>query len=322
MRVRFLFCLIALGALAGCGGKKNTAVKEEKPVTVDDFLKTFPPIKVPYVFSDSTLVKRSPDSLHLRLSAWKQLIPDSVYTRYFKGQEGLRLYAVGKVEDKEKRRYALIKAISASGRTGYLFYFDKSNKYGGGMRVVEADDNNRTRSYGKLDNRLNVALVTETRKAGGFTAISESIYGLSDEGGFALIMTNSNEESADRKVYNPIDTLPRHFRWSGDYGAGKNNIISLRDGVTAREYRFFIHFVNTDGDTPCKGELRGVAEVTGDGKMKYTDRAGGPCGIAFSIDGNELTIREVGGCGAYRDATCFFEGNYVKKKSPKPKKKK
>src|ERR1700744_3601031 len=186
MRVRFLFCLIAVAVLAGCGGKKNAAGEEGKTVTVGEFLKTFPPIKGPHLFSDSVLLKKSSDSLHLRLSAWKQLIPDSVYTRYFKGQEGLRLYAVGKVEDKDKRRYALVKAVSASGLTGYLFYFDKSNKYGGGMRLVEADDDNRTRSYSKLDNRLNVSLVTETRKPGGFTAVTESIYGLSDEGGFSL----------------------------------------------------------------------------------------------------------------------------------------
>jgi hypothetical protein len=307
--------------MAGCGGGKKKGAPQEAPVTVEGFLKPFPVIKVPFIFSDSTLVRKTPDSLRLRVSAWKQLIPDSVFDSDFGAQDGLRLFAVGKLQDKERRTYVLVKAVSNQGRTGYLFYFDKSNKYGGGMRLVEADDDTHTRSYGKLDSRMNVSMVTETRKAGGFTAVRESIYGLSDEGGFALIMTNSNEESADRKVYNPIDTLPRHFRLSGDYGSGKNNIVSLRDGVAPREYRFFIHFIQEDGETPCKGELKGVAEVIGDNKLKYTDR-GGPCGIEFRIDGNELTLREVGGCGAYRDATCFFEGNYVKKKSPKPKKKK
>ncbi|TDW96284.1 hypothetical protein [Dinghuibacter silviterrae] len=321
MRVRSLVCLVALLVMAGCGGGKKKLAPGEVPVTVEDFLKPFPQIKVPYIFSDSTLVRRSPDSLRLRVSSWKQLIPDSVYDENFGGQTGLRLYAVGKIQDKERRTYVLVKAISGQGRTGYLFYFDKANKFGGGMRLVEADDDTHTRSYGKLDNRMNVALVMETRKPGGFTAVRESIYGLSDEGGFALVMTNSNEESADRKVYNPIDTLPRRFRLSGDYGAGKNNIVSLRDGVTPREYRFFIHFINEEGETPCKGELKGIAEVTGDNKLKYSDR-GGPCGIEFHIDGNELSIREVGGCGAYRDVSCFFEGNYIKKKSPKSKKKK
>lgn len=322
MSLRSFFCLVALLAMAGCGGgKKKAAEGMEVPVTVDAFLKTFPPLKVPFVFSDSTLIKKSPDSLRLHVSAWKQLIPDSVFAANFGGQEGLKLYAIGKVVDKQKRKYVLVKATSTQGRRGYLFCFDKDNKFSGGMRLVEADDDTHARSYGKLDNRMNVSLVTETRRPGGFTAVRESIYGLSDEGGFALIMTNSNEESADRKVYNPIDTLPRRFRWSGDYGEGKNNIISLRDGASPREYRFFIHFVNQDGETPCKAELRGVAEVTGENKLKFTER-GGPCGVEFHIVENELSIREVGGCGAYRDATCFFEVNYVKKKSPKSKKRK
>lgn len=320
MRVRFLFCLVALLALAGCGGKKKAQGKEA-PVTVDGFLKPFPPIKVPYTFGDSVLLKKTPDSLRLHVSAWKQLIPDSVFDADFGGQQGLRLYAIGKITDREQRKYVLVKAISDKGRTGYLFYFDKANKFGGGMRLVEDDDDTQTRSYGKLNSRLDVSLVTETRKPGGFTAVRESIYGLSDEGGFALIMTNSNEESADRKAYNPIDTLSRRFHFSGDYVAGKNNIVSLRDGAGPKEYRFFIHFVNEDGETPCKGELKGVAEVTGDNKLKFTDR-GGPCGIEFRIAESELSISEVGGCGAYRDATCFFEGNYIKKKAPKSKKRK
>ena len=317
MRVRFLFGLLMVGLLAGCGGGKKKDAAEE-PVTVEGFLRPFPAVKLPYVLNDSTLLKKMPDSLKLSLKSWKSVIPDSVYIKYFSDKQGLRIYPLGKVTDQNKGKYVLIKAVSNEDRIGCLFYFDKKNKYKGAMEIATADDDAHVHSYGRMDSRFNISLVTVIHKPGGSTVVKESTYGLADDGSFTLIMTNSNEAVSNRKLYNPVDSLPRRFKWSGDYVAGKNNIVSLRDGVVPREYRFFIHFVNEDAS--CKGELKGVAETMGEGRAKFTER-GGPCGIEFHMSDNRVTIREVGGCGAYRDVSCFFEGTYVKKKLQKIKKK-
>jgi hypothetical protein len=303
--------------LAGCGGGKKK-LNQEEPVTVDDFLVPFPSIKLPYILNDTLLRKKNSDSLKLSVHAWRTMIPDSLYAAYFADKPGLRLFAIGKVIDRNKGKYIFIKAVSAGEASGYLFYFDRKNKLGGSMRMATADGNAHEKSYGKIDNQFNISLVTEIYKPGGTNIVKESSYGLSDDGVFTLIMTNTNAAVSERRVYNPIDGLPRHFKWSGDYVSGKNNIVSLRDGVVPKEYRFFIHFVNEDAGG--KGEVKGVAEVLGENKLKFTDRDG-PCGIEFRFADNRVTIREVGGCGAYRDVSCFFEGTYTKKKPQKIKKK-
>lgn len=317
MRFRYFFCVLVLALLMGCGGGKKKINKEE-PVTVEDFLKPFPSIKLPYVLDDSLLRKKTSDSVKLSLHAWKTIISDSLYNAYFEGRPGLKLYAIGMMVDHNKGKYVLVKALSATVCNGYLFYFDRKNKLEGSMLMASMDDDAHERSYGKIDNRFNISLVTEIYKPGGTNIVKESSYGLSDDGVFTLIMTNTNAAVSGRGVYNPIDTLPRHFKWSGDYVTDKNNIVSLRDGVVPKEYRFFIHFVSDDAS--CKGEVKGVAEVLGESKLKFTERDG-PCGIEFRLSDNHVTIREVGGCGAYRDVSCFFEGTYTRKKQQKAKKK-
>jgi hypothetical protein len=243
-----------------------------------------------------------------------------MFETWFGDAQGLHLYAIGKATDREKGKYVLIKAISAHGRDGYLFYFDAKNECKGGLKMVsEDDDDEHTNSYARLDKNLSITKVQELKKAGDITAIRESVYGVSDEGVFALLMTNSNEEVLDRKPFNPIDTFPRRGKWSGDYVGEKNNIVSLRDGTGPKEYRFFVHTVNDDGT--CKGEIRGSAEVIGDNRLRFSER-GGTCGVEFRFSENHVTIREVGPCGAFRGPSCFFEGTFVKKKVSKPKKKK
>jgi hypothetical protein len=318
MRVRFLLPLLVLALMVSCGGGKK---KKEAAATVPvgDFVKIFPIVKLPFTFSDTVLARKSPDSLKLSKITWRQLLSDSLYDAYFGDESALRLYAVGKVTDKQKGNYLLVKAISDQGRSGYLFYFDRHNKLMGSLTLVTTDDNEHTLSYGRLDNKLDISVVTQTRKAAGLTVVKENVYGLAEDGTFALMMTNSNDETLAKKVFNPIDTLSHRFKWSGDYVGAKSNIVSLRDGAGLKEYRFFIHFVGEDGT--CKGDLKGVAEITGENKVKFTERSG-PCGIEFRFDDNHVTIREVGGCGAYRGVNCFFEGTYVKKKAPKTKKKK
>lgn len=323
MRVRALFSLLVLALLVSCGGgkkkKETPAAPVEAPVSVGDFVKIFPVIKAPFIFGDSVLSKKTPDSLKLSRRSVRQLLSDSLYSSYFGDDASLRLFAVGRITDKAKGNYLLVKSVSDQGKGGYLLYFDKHQKLSGSLPLVNEPAGTHTMSYGKLDAKLNISVVTQSIKAGGFKVIQENAYALMDDGTLALMMTNTNDESPGKKVYNPIDTLPHHLKWAGDYVQEPNNIVSLRDGPNSKEYRFFIHFTSEDGS--CKGDVKGVAEVTGTDKARFTERVG-TCGIEFKFSDNRVTLREVGGCGAYRGMNCFFDGSYTRKKLPKGKKKK
>jgi hypothetical protein len=323
MRVRVLFCLLVVGLLTACGSgkkKKETPVAPvEAPVSIGDFIKIFPVVKTPFTFGDSVLSKKTPDSLRLSRRSVRQLISDSLYSSYFGDDPSLHLYAVGKIADKTKGNYLLVKSVSDQGKGGYLLYFDKHQKLLGSLPLVTASNGEHTLSYGKLDAKLNISVITQSIKAGGFKVIQENAYAFMDDGTLALMMTNTNDESPAKKVYNPIDTFPHRYKWAGDYIEEPNNIVSLRDGPNAREYRFFIHFTSEDGT--CKGDVKGVAEITGENKIRFTERVG-TCGIEFKFSDNRVTLREVGGCGAYRGMNCFFDGSYTRKKLPQRKKKK
>ena len=132
MRVRVLFCLLVVGLLTACGSgkkKKETPVAPvEAPVSIGDFIKIFPIVKTPFTFGDSVLSKKTPDSLRLSRRSVRQLISDSLYSSYFGDDPSLHLYAVGKIADKTKGNYLLVKSVSDQGKGGYLLYFDKHQK--------------------------------------------------------------------------------------------------------------------------------------------------------------------------------------------------
>lgn len=313
MRLRFVFYGLALMVLAGCGSKKKKPSDEN--ITVEDFLGFFPSVPLPYQLNDSVLQRKEPDSLQLSVKAFHAFVPDSVYLVYF-GQKDPLLYPVGRVTDRRKGNYLLLKSKLGKQGRGYLFYFNSKNKYVNSMLLAKSDDDPKRMEYGRIDNKYNISHITEVQRPGGFLALKELIYGLTTEGDFALIMTNSNEEIAEKVIVNPIDTLARKNKWSGDYLTDKKNFVSVRDGINVKEYKFFIHFSKSEG--ACSGELRGTAELLGENKLKFTDRSG-PCGIEFNFTGTRVSIREVGGCGSYRDVSCYFEGSYPKKKESKPK---
>ena len=318
MRFRSLVWIPALLVSVGCGhGKKTPA--GVNTVTVEGFLETFPTIKLPFTVGDSVLNRKAPDTGRISLHSWRDLIGDSSYRHLFRDLPALRLYPVGKAGLRSRGSLVLLRGISGHYRAVYAFFFDKKNRFVSAIRAAWAGENPMETTFARIDNEFNVMVTTDTRRPGSTTLVRERAYGLSEQGIYALLMTNSNEEVTGRAVYNPIDTFPRRNRWSADYTAGKGNIVSLRDGAGTREYRFFIHFVSDDGT--CTGELRGVADVTGPDQARFTERRG-PCGIAFRFDDNEVTIREVGGCGAYRGVNCYFEGNYERRKAPKAKRRK
>jgi len=130
---------------------------------------------------------------------------------------------------------------------------------------------------------------------------------------FMLVMTDSLGDEAE--LINPIDTLSRKYKYAGDYGSGKKNIISIRDDSHPERVQFFIHLEDKNSD--CSGELRGEGIITSGNTFEYR-KAGDPCVLLFSFTKNSLKLSEVKGCGSRMGALkCSFNGNYPKKKETK-----
>ncbi|RYY15398.1 MAG: hypothetical protein EOO04_28690 [Chitinophagaceae bacterium] len=130
-----------------------------------------------------------------------------------------------------------------------------------------------------------------------------------------LIFTEPNEDIIEN-VINPIDTLPRKNKVSGDYVINKTNFISIRDGKDPSHISFFVHF-EKDNST-CNGELKGAARFISPTTAQFKE-SGNPCTIQFDFKGNIVTMKEMEGCGSYRDIKCFFDGKYPREKESRQK---
>ncbi len=53
------------------------------------------------------------------------------------------------------------------------------------------------------------------------------------------------------ELINPIDTFSRKNKYAADYGTGKMNLVSIRDGRKNDQLTFFIHFEKNNG--ACTG---------------------------------------------------------------------
>ena len=126
-----------------------------------------------------------------------------------------------------------------------------------------------------------------------------------------MAVTNTNEDLSNEILGNPIDSLFRKNKYSGDYSTDKKNLVSIRDGRTDKTLHFFIHFSKRQGS--CVGELKGEADWVNKNLAVFRDNKS-PCIIEFRFDKNQISIKETGGCGSFRDIKCTFEGSYPKVK--------
>ncbi|MGE5108242.1 MAG: hypothetical protein ACM3H8_11900, partial [Sphingobacteriales bacterium] len=210
--------------------------------------------------------------------------------------------------------FLFIKSVAA-GKKGYVFCFTSKLEYINSKEIAETDKDPNYRRYCEVNKNMNFKIVEE-KKVGDHFDIKEDNFFLDNSGQFRTAVILSNKDLSDVVPTNPIDTLPRKNKYSADYAQDKKNIVSVRDGATAKDFFFFIHFSKQNGD--CTGELKGKAEFVAANKAVYTDKTG-PCKIIFIFSAKNVSIREEG-CGSYRGITCFFEGTYLKKKEPvKPK---
>ena len=312
-RILLVLCVLAWIAV-GCKDNKKTSLTGEEPVEVTDFIEFFPVIKLPVVVADTTLTKKISDSLLIAYSVFTQFVPDSVLKKDFNNAKP-KLYPLGRVKEKGRETYLFVKAVQGTKRVGYLVTFDNNEKYLNTLRLVRTGDN-YTQVYGSLDKKFQITTYRERRGAGELI-FKRNIYIYNNASNdFTLILTEPNDDITE-DVLNPIDTLSQKNRYTGDYPANKRNFISFRDGKNSSEILFFTHFEKSKGE--CVGELKGVARFVSSKKAVYKE-AGNPCTLEFTFTTSSVYMKEVEGCGSFRDIRCFFEGTYPKKKN-KPIKK-
>ncbi|MBS0027879.1 hypothetical protein ACTJJ0_04380 [Chitinophaga sp. 22321] len=311
---RFLLLLLAIGVLAACKSKKKSG-KGDEPMTFEDFQALFTPGNLPYKLTPDTLQLKLADSLSLDTAAIK-FLPDTLTKGDFTRNEPVKYFPLqripGSVVD-----YMTVKAAGRAQSVGYLCFLDKKGKYMSRIRVANTGSADGTLMSLQIDSKNVIKISSEKRLSGSRSALREDFYMVNADGTVTLIMTNSNGPTNAGQIFNPIDTLPRKHKFSGDYTSGDMSIVSIRDGEDAKSFQFFITFSKDNGS--CKGELSGKGHYLAGNRGEYKDKESS-CGISFQFSAGRVNIREIGGCGAYRGIKCFFEGGFVKKAEKKKKK--
>jgi hypothetical protein len=310
--------ILAIPLVLACGHKKSS--NDSGVMDVKDFFKLFRAVKLPYTLGDTSFNKLSRDTPIIGPDLLSHFIGDTILSKQFANVKP-KIYPAGRVEVKRAETYLFAKAIGGQKKVAYLFTFDKDDIFKAALPLIVSDNDPETSQSASMDSKYTISINSQRRKSNGDLAYKKEAYVYNSIGAYTLILTETNEDvAATSEIINPMDSLPRKNKLSGDYVADKRNFVSMRDGRHISQLRFFVHFEKEKGT--CKGELRGEANLTSPNVAVYREN-GDPCVLQFTFGTNNVSMKEVQGCGNYRDIKCFFEGTYPRKKEkPKPAKKK
>lgn len=308
----FTLTIILLAIFSACGEKEKEVKKEV--ATVKEFVALFPQTELPLTFSDSVLALPGNDSFLIEPAVYQRFVPDSLYPSVFDTATA-KIYPIGKFGNLKEETYLLAKAVLKNKRAIFLSAFDKNDQFIAGMPVLSNTDINRGNERIMIDARLNITREVTRQQGVEGQKKGQDVYALNKAAKtFMLIMTDSLGAAATELV-NPIDTLPKTQKFSADYGEGKMNLISVRDGQREGRFVFFLHLEKQN--KKCIGELKGEAVFTAPNVAEYR-QGGDPCILQFTFTNNGVAIKEVEGCGSRMGALeCTFDGNYPKKKIAK-----
>ncbi|HMU46938.1 MAG TPA: hypothetical protein PKC72_11245 [Chitinophagaceae bacterium] len=311
---RYFVVLALIILFAGCKQKKKPSLAGEEPVEVSDFIEFFEPLKLPYQADDTLFRKKENDSLLISYKVLTQFVPDSFVSKTFGKNNKPKSYAVGRITTPEKLNYILVKMISTSKKMLMLMTFNKQNNFIAGMPVLQPDQLSATSQSISIDRKFAIIKTITRKNPDGSISEGKDVYALDAASGtFSLVMTDPLEDKTE--LINPIDTLPRTFKYSADYSSSKTNLVSVRDGRSPGKIRFFIHFEKNNGD--CTGELKGDAYFIKPNIAEYR-QGGDPCVLHLIFSSSAVTLKEIEGCGSRRGLECSFNASFAKKKNPKP----
>lgn len=286
------------------------------PLKAEDFISAFPKIAGSFLIADSNLTKKA-DTTKIGYKALIQFIPDSAVNIYVGKDKKAIIRPIGIIE-KEKENYLLINFTRQKKTTSVVFVTDKKISYLASKELLSNEKSGGYYRFVSINREPTFVINREKALPDNSLKFTRSGW-VYNEGIFMLVVTDSNEDPEKTAVINPIDTLPKLNKFSGDYVKNDKNYISVRDGKDGNNYLFFIHFEKDKG--ACIGELKGEFKLKTSSTAQYT-QSGDPCIIDFRFEGNNIAVKEQGSCGNHRGIKCFFDDSYRKKREPKTKKKK
>lgn len=308
--------VLLLLMILGCKEQKLD-LSGEVPIKINDFVAVFPTITPPFIVADTNLSK-SGDTILIGTKALLQFFPDSSLTTIVGKTRKLIIHPVGKIE-KEKENYYLLRfsVPKKNSRLG-VFVTDKKNNYLASKELLRTDNEDGYVHFVSINREPTFLISQEKFGKENTLQFSRTGWVYNSAGLFIVVINDSNEDPKKTGIINPIDTLPKKNKYSGDYVQDKKSYLSIRDTKKANTYLFFIHFEKNEGS--CTGELKGELTINSSGKAQYKAN-GDPCVIDFRFEGREVSFKEQGSCGNHRGIKCFFDDSFIKKKEPRiPKK--
>jgi hypothetical protein len=309
--------LLLLVLVWGCKEKK-VDLSGDAPVKVGDFVAVFPKVTLPYAVADTNLSKAG-DTITIGYKALIQFFPDSAVTLLTGKNKKTTIHPVGLIE-KEKENYLLVKFTGPHKQMRLaVFVTDKKNKYLASKELLQTGNEDGYIHSVNVNREPTFIISKEKMGKDNNIQFTRAGWVYTNDGVFMVVINDTNEDPLKSAVINPIDTLPRKNKFSGDYVQDKKNYISIRDTKKPNVYQFFIHFEKNEGS--CTGELKGEFTMKDAATAIYKEN-GDPCVIDFRFDGNEITLKEQGSCGNHRGIKCYFNDSFTKKKEPRGSKKK
>ena len=310
---RYLVLLLILFTLACKNKTASSTPNTNEPVNATEFFTAFHKLNLPYIVADTNM-KKAGDTTLVSYDVFKQFIPDTaLQTLASKKPESLKIHPVGKIENGDE--IYLLATVTDGKKTSLITYlFDKSKHYLNHLSLL-SNSTNDDYVHSVNINTEPTFLLSREKTESNIYKYTKNGYAYSKENkGFVEVINDSNEdEKKNNEIINPIDTLAKLNKYSGDYTEDKKNFISIRDGNNAKSYLFFIHFDKDKGG--CTGELKGVMAIVNETKAVFQQN-GDPCVIDFTFKGSTVQVKERGSCGNHRGMTCMFDDSYKKKKEP------
>ena len=307
MKYCLVLCLLLV--MLACKDKKIN-FSGEVPVKIGDFIAAFPKLIPNYWVADTNINKAS-DTITIGYKVLQQFFPDSAITKIVSNSKKLSIHPVGIIE-KEKENYLLINFISQKKIT-YLVVFvvDKKNKYLASKQLLSSFNDDGYSHFISINREPTFLISKEKRNKDEVNKFSRTGWVYTSAGNFMVVINDTNEDPQKKAVINPIDTLPKKNKYSGEYVQDKKNYISIRDTKKNNVYLFFIHFEKNVG--ACIGELKGELKMKNTNAAQFKEN-GDPCIIDFRFEENEIILIEQGSCGNHRGIKCIFNDTFVKKK--------
>jgi len=305
----FVLCLFFL--FSACKQSPPKSISDEG-LAAGEFLDIAATQHLPVTFTQKDLLNYKKDSTQVHVASFKTYLPDSVFTSIIGDKAMVKLRVLGKVHLNDQSTYLFIHVLTGNKKQIVVIYFDPQSKYLGHLVLLDSKKNKSGINYSsKVDAKFNISLIKEENIAGGELRTEEQIFYFDASGLPIMAVTNSSDDLSNVILGNPIDSLPRKHKYSGDYSTDKKNLVSIRDGRTDKSIYFFIHFSKRQGN--CVGELKGEADWANKNLAVFRDTKS-PCVLELRFDNRQVTIREINGCGSYRDIKCTYEGKYPKVK--------